>query len=158
MDVSSILHITVIFILYLIFNIHTTIRTTGQDKDKRTQIVFSDTKSKFKQSNIGVNINGPLSFDNAMVASSFNGFFTTVARDLVQKLQVTTWNYGEPQVKIYYETKGIREEQFSLIRTSITTITQMLRGLDTNRASGLDTIPAKFFRHAVEMIATYVTE
>lgn len=67
-------------------------------------------KPKYKQSNIGLNINGSLSFDKAVVADSFNEFFTTIASDLVWKLPVNTGDYGEHNVKKYYECKGIRDK------------------------------------------------
>lgn len=70
-------------------------------------------KPKNQQSNIGLNINGLVSFDKAVVTDSFSESFTTITGDLMQKLPVNTGDYGEHQVKKYYESIGNGEEQFS---------------------------------------------
>lgn len=52
---------------------------------------------------------------------------------------------------------GSGRSSFLLNRTTTIEIDKMLRGLDTNKATGLDAIPAKCLRDVAEFISPYVT-
>ena len=114
-------------------------------------------KPKTKNENIGLMVNGSVTFDKASVAENFNSFFTNIANDLVQKLPASTGEYGENQVNIYYEAKGIGKEQFCFSQVTNATVAKILIGLDAAKATGLDAIPAIFLRDGADVIAPYVT-
>lgn len=83
-------------------------------------------------------------------------FFTTIASDLAQELPASSGEYGDAFVKMLYEAKGVGEELFTFNILSVTKVTDLLRGLDSNKAIGLDAIPAKFLSDTADVIGPYV--
>ena len=72
-----------------------------------------------KSSNIGLDIDGELSFDN--------NFFTTVANKLVDKLPVPNGVFGDSHVRNYYENKGVVKDSFKMCNVNIDCVTKALK-------------------------------
>ena len=63
-------------------------------------------KGKASSGNIGLKIDGELSFDKLKVAKIFNSFYTTVASNLVEKLPQSFNKFEKMFVESFYRNKG----------------------------------------------------
>ena len=117
----------------------------------------SSKNTKTKSSNIGLNIEGVLSFDKSAVAEKFNHFFTTVASTLVNKLPNSLGNFGKQHIFSFYRKKGITLDSFALSVEGEDKICKMLSAIDRTKATGLDNLPARFVSDAAEQIAPSIT-
>ena len=116
-----------------------------------------ETKNKGNEANIGLNNNGCIEFDKRKVATIFNNYFSSVARDLVTKLPDRTNEYGGDFVTEYYEKLGVKASSFSLVKVTTEKVTKMLQELNVKKATGLDGISARLLRDAAVVIAPYAT-
>ena len=105
-----------------------------------------------KASNIGLNVNGITTFDKLSVATCFNKFFTTVAKNLVDKLPSPSGKFGASHIKKYYEDREVVPNSFSLHDVSQNEIFKALNGIERNKATGLDSLPARFVCDAASVI------
>ena len=64
-------------------------------------------KGKASSGNIGLKIDGELSFDKLKVAEKYNSFYTTVASKLVEKLPQSFNKFGKNFVESFYRNKGV---------------------------------------------------
>ena len=108
---------------------------------------------KTKAANIGLNVAGEISFDKSTVADCFNNFFTTVAQKLVNKLPTATGIYGCDQIHDFYKNKGVELNSCTLKNVELEQILKALQTVSKCKATGLDSIPAKFIRDAADQIA-----
>lgn len=113
---------------------------------------------KHKQSKIGLDINGSISHDKKMVANTFNSFFTTIASNLVKKLPSTPGVFSDPlKVQKFYEEKGVQPNTFYFKQVTEELVFKKLKGLNSSKATGFDSIPAKFLKDAAEIITPVIT-
>ena len=116
-------------------------RKRETDNNKGIQI---KSKSKSKSSNIGLNIEGIVSFDKSAVATKFNTFFTTIATTLVNNLPAPIGNFGKQDIINLYSNKGVIQDTFAMSTVEVDNIHKMLSSVDSSKATGLDNIPARF--------------
>ena len=92
------------------------------------------------------------------MADSFNKYFSTVARKLVEKLPGQTSQYGESHVHEFYSQLGVQAGSFFFEKVSQAFVLEKLRRLDGSKATGLDSIPSRFVRDATEIITPSITQ
>ena len=110
---------------------------------------------KLKQNvNIGITIDNEVISDGAMVANSFNKFYTTVADELVKQLPASENKYNKSFVENFYQGQGIVQESFSLHAVSQKDITKYVKMLNPKKSTGLDGISSRFLRDAFGAISS----
>ena len=92
-------------------------------------------------------------FENFKVANIFNNFFTSVAEKLVDKLPKRPIHFAKQFLKDYYQEKGVAENSFHFLTVSEEEIENLLNGLTASKATGLDSLPARFLKDGAEVIA-----
>ena len=109
-------------------------------------------KSQNKTQNIGLKIGDEVNFDKAKVADHFNEYFTSIASKLVEKLPKCD-KYDQSQTDTFYQKMNIcslekiTEEQLNII----------LINMSTDKATGLDNLPARFIKDGASEILTILT-
>ena len=68
---------------------------------------------KASSGNIGLKIDGELSFDKVKVSVKFNSFYTTVVSKLAEKLQQSFKKFGKIFVESFYRNKGVFPNSYS---------------------------------------------
>ena len=92
-------------------------------------------------------------FENFKVASIFNNFFTSVAEKLVNKPPKRPIHFAKQFLKDYYQKKGVVENSFLFSTVGEEEIENLLKGLTASKATGLDSLPARFLKDGAEVIA-----
>lgn len=114
-------------------------------------------KLRTKANNIGLNIKGMISSDKATVADTFNVFFTSIAKQLVDKLPENLKLFDGKPVFDYYSSLGAVAGSFELSAVTQDNVMKLLKDLKCAKATGLDEMPARFLKDAAEHIAPYLT-
>ena len=83
-------------------------------------------------------------FKNLKVANILNKFFTSVEEKLVNKLPKRPIHFAKQFLKDYYQEKGV-ENYFHFSTVGEEEIENLLNGLTTSKATGLDSLSARFF-------------
>ena len=118
--------------------------------------VSSSTRSE--QANIGLDLgNGETCFDKKAVANEFCDFFCNVPDDLVKKLKFPSGLFNKIQVKSFYSKKGVLENYFGFSTVAESKVYKLLSTVNTNKATCLDGISAKFIRDGCSVIASPIT-
>ena len=113
----------------------------------------TSSKTKNNSSNIGLLINDSICFDKIKVADTCNKYFTNIASNLVDRLQASTGNYGVGHFCDYYNRLNESSELFDLQQVTVEHVTEILSGLNSSKATGLDNIPARFVKDGSKCIA-----
>ena len=108
-------------------------------------------------SSIGLTIDDAVCFDQDKVANKFNSFFTTVASTLVSKLPFGKGIYGKDYVSRYYAGLNVSRDSFSLGKVTENKIRKLLNNISTNKATGLDNLPARFVKDSAQIITSPIT-
>jgi len=95
----------------------------------------SSKNTKSKSNNIGLNIDGIVSFDKTAVATKFNTFFTTIASTFVINLPSPIGYFGKQHIIIFYGNKGVTQDSFALSTVTVDNIGKMLRAVDKSKAT-----------------------
>ena len=69
-------------------------------------------QSKASISNIGIQVDNKLELDKSRVANKLNGFFTTIASTLVNRLPIGSGKYSD--CVSFYAKKGVKQNAFKL--------------------------------------------
>ena len=112
-------------------------------------------KAKTSNSNISLEINGNIEFDKKVVSNEFNGFFTTIASNLVQKLPTSTQKFSDC-INFYFQ-KGIKPNSFKLSVVDEDQVLKLLNNINIHKATGLDSLPARFLKDGGPEIVTAFT-
>ena len=89
-------------------------------------------------------------FNNFKVANTFNNFFTSVAEKLVNKLPKRPIHFAKQFLKVYCQKKGVVENYFHFSTVSEEEIENLLNGLTASKATGWDSLPARFLKDGAE--------
>ena len=111
-------------------------------------------KNSSSSSPIVLENNGTKVFDKAAVACLFNRFYTTVASNLLSKLPSPTglFHTSSQVFRQFYCRIVSPTSPFVLSPVSQHFIRKQLRGLNPNKAVGLDGISSKFLRDSADVI------
>ena len=92
-------------------------------------------------------------FENFKVANIFTTFFTSVTEKLVNKLPERPIHLAKQFLKDCYQKKGVVENYFHFSTVSEKEIENLLNGLTASKATGMDSLPARFLKYGAEVIA-----
>ena len=98
-------------------------------------------------------IKDKITFDKLTVATHFNHFFSNIADKLVSKLPPVKGRYGKQFVKSFYKTNSI----LSLKLVTTDKVLKLLTELNSQKATGLDGLSAKFLKDGASTIAKPLT-
>ena len=115
-------------------------------------------KCKTKETNIGINIDDSVCFDKGKVATHFNNFFSDIAENLVGRLPPIIGKYGYDFVKSFYQEKvSTIGENFTLSPVNEEHVLNLIMGLNSHKATGLDGLPARFVIDSADIICKPLT-
>ena len=108
---------------------------------------------KKESSNVVLEIDGETCFDPKKVANCFNGFFTTVASNLVDKLpsSLNLFHTESSTFQNFYKGKNVKDDEFMLIPVNEDFIYKELCKLNPSKSTGTDNIPARFVKDAASV-------
>ena len=72
---------------------------------------------------------------------------------LVNKLPKRPIHFAKQFLKDYYQEKGVVENSFHFLTVGEEEIENLLNGLTASKATGLDSLPARFLKDGAEVIA-----
>ena len=115
--------------------------------------------SKLKTVYHNINLKTALGYisDKFEVAKCFNIYFTTIATSLVSKLAAPSGLFGIEHINDHYNKLGVRKGDFKLATVTTDEVFKKLSALPTHKATGHDSIPAKFLRDSAGTIAPIIT-
>ena len=116
----------------------------------------SKSKSKAK---IVLNVDGTLQSDTYTVCNHVNKFFTSVAKDLTNKLPHVSNDYGiaSDSFERFYPSIGVTINEFELRAVDEDLIYEELASLNIHKAAGLDDIAPRFLRDGAKQPAPLIT-
>ena len=126
----------------------------GNSKKLWDQLKKLGYSSKKKESsNVVLEIDGETCFDPKKVANCFNGFFTTVASNLVDKLpsSFNLFHTESSTFQNFYKGKNVKDDEFMLIPVNEDFIYKELCKLNPSKSTGTDNIPARFVKDAASV-------
>jgi hypothetical protein len=115
------------------------------------------TKSVSSSATIGLQVGEEISFEKTTVAETFNNFFTNVASNLVSKLPIGPGLYGKHFVREFYSRQNVKAGDFALTSVKEEEILKLLKNVSTKKATGLDSLPARFLKDASENIVSPIS-
>ena len=92
------------------------------------------------------------------VANTFNHFYTTIAANLVAKLPGISGDFVGPFIDTYYSLKGVKKKDFlKFTPISEEETLKHLLNLSSEKATGLDGMPAGFIKDGATQITGPIT-
>ena len=111
------------------------------------------------QSNICLEKDGNLVFDEKPITEAFKDFFTHLANDLVAKLPAAPNIFGKTSLKEFYNHLEISEtNRFDFSFVSEEDILKILQKTETKKAPGIDKLTGKFLKDGAEIIAVHIAK
>ena len=117
----------------------------------------TSSKCVTKSNMIGLKINGDVCLDKSLIAEHFNAFISNIAHKLVKNLPVSTGMFGMDFVTYYYKRLNVTNNSFKLKHVNVEQVTAILSGMNSNKATGLDNLPARFIKDGASVIAGPMT-
>jgi hypothetical protein len=112
-------------------------------------------KSKTQTSNIGLrNEGGEIIFEKNLVANKLNKYFAEIASVLVSHIPTgPNFDIDFNEINSYYSKLGVSENCFEIKPVLPIEINNLLQGLNTCKATGLDNISARFLKDGAPILA-----
>ena len=117
----------------------------------------TSSKCVTKSNMAGLKINGDVCLDKSLIAEHFNVFFSNIAHKLVKNLPVSTGMFGMDFVTDYYKRLNVTNNSLKLKHVNVEQVTAILSGMTSNKATGLDNVPARFIKDGASVIAGPMT-
>ena len=116
------------------------------------RVIPNDTK--LKQSMSSIKVDGNLKTDKNAIAEGFNHFFTSIVRTISDKL---TQRSSKISCQRQHTEATFTNENFELTLVRPTVVYSLLRKLRVNKATGLDSIPARLLKDGAPAISECLT-
>ena len=87
-----------------------------------------------------------------------NNFFSTLAKELVNRLPNPLCKFGTESVKKYYKHLNLGKETFTLHHSTDENVLKLLEGINPAKAAGLDNLAEKFLNDGAPILAKPITE
>lgn len=114
-------------------------------------------KGTRESTSVGLNLNDQMHFDGPTVADSFNDYFSTIAGNLVSKLPSSSLTKVNTATQTFYAEKGVIPGSFSFSVVGEGEVLKILLGIGRKKATGLDSLPARFISDGSRQIAWPLT-
>ena len=115
-------------------------------------------KTKTPPSNICLKENDGLSFCSLSIANNFKEFFSNLARNLIEKLPTGPNKFDINSVREFYKPLNLEENPFHFTKVSENTISDFLKELKTNKATGIDNLSGRFLKDGSKVLATPIAQ
>ena len=104
-------------------------------------------KPKTPSSNICLKENDGLSFCSLSIANNFKEFFSNLAQNLIEKLPTGPNKFDINSVREFYKPLNLKEDPFHFTKVAEKTISDFLKELKTNKATGIDNLSSRFLKY-----------
>ena len=111
-------------------------------------------KTKTTPSNICLKENDGLSFCSLSIANNFKEFFSNLAQNLIEKLPTGPNKFDINSVREFYKPLNLEENPLRFTKVSENTISDFLKELKTNKATGIDNLLGRFLKDGSKVLAT----
>ena len=115
-------------------------------------------KIKTPPSNICLKENDGLSFCSVCIANNFKEFFLNFAQNLTEKLLTGPNKFDINSVREFYKPLNLEENPFHFTKVSENTISDFLKELKTNKATGIDKLSGRFLKEGSKVLATPIAQ
>ena len=115
-------------------------------------------KTKTPSSNICLKGNDGLSFCSLSIANNFKKFFSNLAQNLIEKLPTGPNRFDIDLVREFYKPLNLEENSFHFTKVSEKTISNILKDLKTNKATGIYNLLGRFLKDGSKVLATPIAQ
>ena len=115
-------------------------------------------KTKTPSANICLKENDGLSFCSLSITKNFKEFFSNLAQNLIEKLPTGPNKFGINSVREFYKPLNLKEDPFHFTKVSEKTISDFLKELKTNKATGIDNLLSLFLKDGSKVLATPIAQ
>ena len=86
------------------------------------------------------------SFCSLSIANNLKEFFSNLAQNLIEKLPTGPNKFDINSVREFYKLLNLKEDPFHFTKVSQKTISDFLKELKTNKATGIDNLSGHFLK------------
>ena len=97
-------------------------------------------------------------FFSLSIANNFKDFFSNLAQNLIEKLPTGPDKYNINSVREFYRPLNLEEVPFHFTKVSEKTISDFLKELKTNKATGIDNLLGHFLKDRSKFLATPIVQ
>ena len=115
-------------------------------------------KTKTPSSNICLKENNGFSFCSLSIANNFKEFFSNLAQNLIEKLPTGPNKCDINSVREFYKPLNLKGDPFHFTKVSEKTISDFLKELKTNKATGIDNLSGRFLKDGSKVLATPIAQ
>ena len=115
-------------------------------------------KTKTPSANICLKENDGLSFCSLSITKNFKEFFSNLAQNLIEKLPTGPSKFGINSVREFYKPLNLKEDPFHFTKVSEKTISDFLKELKANKATGIDNLLSLFLKDGSKVLATPIAQ
>ena len=109
-------------------------------------------------SNICLKDRNKIVLNNTKNCSIFESFFSNLSQNLVSKLPPSPNVFSESKVASYYDYIKFKDLNFEFFETSSEKIWNILKGLNSSKAAGIDNISGKFLKDGADILARPISQ
>ena len=95
-----------------------------------------------------------MSFCCLSIANNFKEFFSNLAQNLIEKLPTGPNKFDINSVREFYKPLNLEEDPFQITKVSEKTISDFLKELKTNKATGIDNLSGRFLKDGSKVLTT----
>ena len=115
-------------------------------------------KIKTAPTNICLKENDGLPFCSLSIANNFKEFYSNLARNLIEKLPTGPKKFDINSVQEFYKPLSLEENPFHFTKISENTLSDFLKELKTNKATGIDNLSGRFLKDGSKVVVTPTTQ
>ena len=108
--------------------------------------------------NICLKENGSLSFCSLSIANSFKELFSNLAQNLIEKLLTGPDKFDINSVREFYKPLNLEQNHLYFTKVSEKTISDFLKELKTNKATGIDNLSGRSLKDGSKVLATPIAQ
>ena len=99
-----------------------------------------------------------MSFCSLSIANNFKEFFSNLAQNLIEKLPTGRNKLDINSVREFYKPLNLEENPFHFTKVSEKTISDFLKELKTNKATGIDNPSGRFLKDGSKVLAIPIAQ
>ena len=99
-----------------------------------------------------------MSFCSLSITNNFNEFFSNLAQNLIEKLPTGPNRFDFNSVREFCKLLNLEENFFHFTKVSEKTISDILKELKTNNATGIDNLSGRFLKDGSKVLATLIAQ
>ena len=99
-----------------------------------------------------------MSFCSLSIANNFKESFSNIAQNLIEKLPTGRNKLDINSVREFYNPLNLEENPFHFTKVSEKTISDFLKELKANKATGIDNPSGRFLKDGSKVLATPIAQ